>query len=321
MFRILLVIALLAPGFCAGEETGTDISLMPLWVPQAQFAGYYAADEKGIYSAHGLKVAILDGGPSSPPARMIESGRARCGIMFLANGILEKARGLPIVNVAQIVQRSALMLVARASSGIRSPKDLEGKKVGLWGAEFEVQAQALFRKYGVHVHKVPQALTVNLFLRGGVDVVSAMWHNEYHVLLNSGLEASELSVLPFDQYGLNFPEDGIYCSAGYVEENPEKICEFVKASLEGWDYAFANPEETLNFIMKKTEKGNWGTNKAHQRWMLARMKDLIYPPSGNVPGTLREDDYMRVSAQLAASGAIDKAPSLEDFRVDCREGR
>ena len=312
--RCLLALCLGAA--CAHAED-RPLRFVPQWIPQAQFAGYYVAAEKGIYEAHGVRVEILEGGPALPPSKAIADGRADCGTFFLANGIVDYEKGLPIVNVAQIVQKSAQMLITRASSGIKSPADMDGKKVGLWGDEFQVQPRALFRKFGVKPRIVPQAVTVNLFLKGGVDVVSAMWHNEYHSLLNTGIEPGELRLFFFDQYGLNFPEDGIYCSKTFLESRTAEVEAFVRASLEGWAYAFAHEEEALDIVMAKAQTLNQGTNRAHQRWMLERMRDIIHPPGAPEPGTLVREDFNRVVDELLTSDFIATRPAWEEFYHSC----
>lgn len=315
LLAFLLLITAIAPSPVFADDNN-KISFIPLWVPQAQFAGYYVALEKGFFADRGLDVDILEGGPALPPAQALRTGQARCGVMFLANGVVERAKGLPIVNIAQIVQRSAQLLVARASSGINSPKDMEGKKVGLWGAEFQVQAHALFRKFGVNIQPIPQTTSVNLFLRGGVDVASAMWHNEYHTLINSGLEPDELRIFFFDEFGLTFPEDGIYCLEDFAETQRKQTCDFRQAILEGWDYAFAHPSEAIDIVMKRVEKGNAGTNRVHQKWMLERMQDLMKVPRRRSPH-FQEEAYARVTSELLSSGLIESTPSYAGFYFDC----
>jgi len=68
------------------------------------------------------------------------------------------------------------------------------------------------RKYDLTVQVVPQSFSVNLFLRDGVDVASAMWYNEYHTILNCGIDPDEPTTFFFHEHGLNFPENGIYCA-------------------------------------------------------------------------------------------------------------
>ena len=292
-------------------------SFLPQWQPQAQFAGYYVAYEKGFYRERGLEVKILRGGSERPPSELLAQGRVDFTTMQLTAGIVRRARGLKLVNVCQLSQRSALMLVARKSSGISEPQDINGKKVGLWGEDFQGQVQAFFRKYGLKVQTVPQGTTLNLFLRGGVEVASAMWYNEYHLLLNAGLNPEELTTFFLADLGFNFPEDGIYCLERTYQEKPQECRQFVQGSIAGWQYAFAHPEEALDIVMKYVDAAHVPTDRVHQKWMLERMRDLILPGGGEIPlGTLAREDYLRVAETLKNEGIIQEIPDFSQFMVD-----
>ena len=309
---LLFLFLLGAPPALLGEETKQTYRLIPQWVPQAQFAGYYTALEKGFFLKRGLQVEILRGGPEKPPSKLLQSGQAEFGTFFLASAIKMKADGLDLTNTFQLVQDSSQMLLAKKSSGINSAKDLEGRKVGLWGSEFQLQPNAFFAMHGVRVRPVQQSVTVNLFLRDGVDVVSAMWHNEYHSILNSGIDPEELTVFFFKDVGLNFPEDGLYCLSTFIEQNPEDVRKFVQASAEGWAYAFEHEEEALDIVMRHVEAANVATNRVHQRWMLKRMKDISTPP-GKTVGELKREDYENVSRELKKAGFIENIPDFSGF--------
>ncbi len=301
-------------------EARHHVSFIPQWIPQAQFAGYYVAYKKGFYERYGLDVDILPGGPESPSAKWITKGAADFGTMFLSTGILERAKGTKLVNIGQIVGRSTQLLIAKKSSGISTFKDMNGKKVGLWGVETSILPEALFKKYGLQVTVVPQTSSVSLFLRGGVDVVSAMWYNEYHSLYTAGLDPEELLVFNLSEHGLNVPEDGIYCLEDTFRKNPEVGCRFVQASLEGWRYAFDHPEEALDIVMSYVDEAKIATNRLHQRWMLDRMRDVIDVRKTSTPqGNLLESDYQNVAGELRESGLIDNIPSYSNFFVNCTE--
>lgn len=318
--RTILVLAA-ALFLCAGspvwaaEKTLVKVSFIPQWVPQAQFAGYYMAYEKGIYERYGIDVTIIPGGPERSPSDLLEEGTADFATLWLTTGIQLRAKGVPVVNIAQMLRRSALMLIAKKSSGIEHPKDMDGKKVGLWGPVFQIQPRAFFKKYGLEVQEVPQSFSVNLFLRDGVDVASAMWYNEYHTILNSGLNPDELTTFFFHEHGLNFPEDGIYVIEETYLKNPEMCRSFVRASLEGWRYAFEHPEETIAVVMKNLEREHIPATAVHQKWMLDRMKDLMLPDgdTGESPGSLSPDDYHRVAMGLKANGLIENVPGFTSF--------
>ncbi|MDZ4185788.1 MAG: ABC transporter substrate-binding protein [Desulfuromonadales bacterium] len=312
---LCILIGLTAPPVWG--EAARPVVFLPQWLPQAQFAGYYMAYEKGIYKRHGIDLTILRGGPEQPPSTLLTRGKAHFTTMFLSNAIELRSRGVPLVNIGQIVQRSGFILVTRKASGIKSPTDLNGKKVSLWN-EFSLQPKAFFRKYGVEVKTVPQGTTLNLFLRGGVSAASAMWYNEFHTLLNSGLDEEELVPFFFNQHDLNFPEDGIYCLEETYRQDPDLACRFLRASLEGWRYAFAYPEETLDVVMKYIREANVGSNRVHQKWMLTRMNDLILPPGSRTEqGHLHPEDYLRVAGELQRSGIIRTIPPYGAFYANC----
>lgn len=288
------------------------------WSHQAQFAGYYVAYEKGIYKKYGIDLTIINGGPDSPSTEYLKDGKSDFATMFLSTAIREKANGANLVNIAQIVQRSALMLVAKKSSKINDPKDMDRKKIGLWGPEFQVQPRALFKKYAVEPEIIPQSQSINLFLRDGVDVASAMWYNEYHTILNNGIDPDELRTFFFDEYGLNFPEDGIYTLKESFAKDPSLSCAFVKASIEGWKYAFENPDEAIEIVLKYMRNSKLPANRVHQKWMLDRMRDIILADGElTTIGVLKKEDYDRVTNELKKTGFIKDPPQFREFYEVC----
>ena len=311
---VLLIHGMFTSPAAAAGTTLKKASLMPLWSPQAQFAGYYVALDRGIYARHGIDLTILKGGPGVSPAESLQNGKADFAVLWLTTALQQYAAGNRLVNVAQIVQRSSLMLVARKSSRITTPAAMHGKKVGVWGGDLALPVQAFFTRYQLQVHRIPQSYTVNLFLRGGIDVASAMWYNEYHTILNSGINPSELDIFFLQDHGITFPEDGLYMRAKKYHTDPELAAAFVKASLEGWRYAFDHPEEALDIVLRHMHEAKIPANRAHQKWMLARMSDLIVPQKGSGElGRLQQKDYQAVGAALNSSGVIKAVPRYDLF--------
>jgi NitT/TauT family transport system substrate-binding protein len=311
---ILFIVAWLK----AEEKPLKKATFIPLWVPQAQFAGYYVAYEKGFYRKRGIDLTIIPGGPDRSSSQYLTQGKADFATLWLTTALQMRARGEKIINIAQMVQRSALMLIAKKSSHIAKPEDLNGKKVSLWGEDFQIQPKAFFRRYSLNVKIIPQSFSVNLFLRGGVDVASAMWYNEYHTIINSGLNPDELTTFPFHEHGLNFPEDGIYTLEKIYKRDPDLACTFVKSSIEGWLYAFSNPDEALDIMLKYISQAGIPANRTHQKWMLNRMKDLIFPSGERAQiGVLQPRDYERVDYELKESDRVKRTPSYYEFFIRC----
>jgi NitT/TauT family transport system substrate-binding protein len=291
------------------------VTFIPQWVPQAQFAGYYVALETGIYEEYGLKVEIISGGPQRSSADYLQHKKADFASLWLVTGINLCDQGTAVVNLAQIVQRSALMLVARKSSGIIKPSDINGHRVSLWGPPFTIQPEIFFQQYGIKVKPLHQSYSVNLFLRNAVAVTSAMWYNEYHTILNAGINPDELTTFFFADHNLNFPEDGIYVRRETWKQDPARCRAFVKASLKGWERAFAEPELALDITMRNLKKEHIITNRVHQRWMLEHMRKIILPANNSKKmGRLNRDDFQRVADALKDLDLIKKIPDFSDFR-------
>jgi NitT/TauT family transport system substrate-binding protein len=286
----------------------------PHWTPQAQFAGYYMALERGFYRDRGLEVTILNVGTNRSSSRLLADGAADVASLWLTTAIQQRDRGVPLVNVAQLLERSSLMLVAKKSSGIREPRDLDGRKVGVWEGDLLPQPLEFFRRHGVHPDLVPLGSTVNLFLRDGVDATVALWSDDYHTILNSGVDPGELTTFFFQDHDLNLPEEGLYCREDDLDRDASPCRDFVAASLAGWQEAFAHPEEAVALVMEQMLLAHVGTNAAHQRWMLDRVRDLMQPsrPSATA-GVLRREDYRRAGEALRDGGSIAAIPDFERF--------
>ncbi|MBW2285111.1 MAG: ABC transporter substrate-binding protein [Deltaproteobacteria bacterium] len=313
-FGFLLLFCLCAVPAAMADDDLKEVTLIPLWIPQAQFAGYMVAQEKGFYEAGGLKVTLLRGGPDKRPVEMLKAGTATFGIVWLSGAIEERSAGALLVNLAQVIQRSALIIVADRRRGITTLGDLRNKRVGLWGGDLNIPPRVFFEKNNIPVRIIPNYTTVNLFLKGGVDAIAAMWYNEYHLMLNSGLNRDELTLFFLKDEGVNFPEDGIYCLQSTYHADPVMCDAFARASLQGWSYAFANRDEALDIVMSYAREGNRETNRAHQRWMLDRMEDLILPgKKGDDLGKLDPITYDDMGKMLLDYGMVERVPRFNDF--------
>ncbi|MGE5363335.1 MAG: ABC transporter substrate-binding protein [Bacteroidota bacterium] len=309
---ILLFICLYQSGFA--QEKLRKVRFVAHWKAQAQFAGYYMAHDLGIYRKYGIDLEIVPGGPDNPSTVLLENGKVDFASLWLTNAVQLREKGVKIVNITQLINHSALMLIAKKSSGIKSIQDMQGKKVGIWGGDFSIQPLSFFKKYNIQVTTVPLGASVNLFLMDGVDVTSAMWYNEYHTIVNSGLNENELVSFFLSDHGLNFPEEGIYCSEELFRRDRQLCRDFVRATLEGWQMAFKQPERAIKCVMSYIKAGKYMASRSHEKWMLLRMKDLIFPGAIKEKfEILSEKDYMLVCQKLKEYGLIDNIPRFKEF--------
>ncbi len=292
------------------------VTFIPQWRPQAQFAGYYVAYEKGFYRKYGIKLKILTGGPDAPSDEYLKNGRVDFATLWLSSAIQMRSHGVKVVNIAQIVQRSSLMLVAMRSK-VKTISDLNGKKIGVWGPSFMIPLKAFIKKYKLKVQIIPQMGSINLFLRGGVDVATAMWYNEYCKIINSGIDPDELTTFLFYKYGFNFPEDGIYTLQSTYKRHPRLCRAFVAASIKGWLYAFKHPNKAIDIVMKYMIKAHVPANRVQQTWMLNAIKKAILYNGINKIGILTKKDYLNLAKILKQEGLIDTVVPFNSFYKDC----
>jgi NitT/TauT family transport system substrate-binding protein len=287
------------------------VVFLPYWIASAQFAGYYVAKEMGIYQKFGIDLEIIPYEPFYTTDELIKTGKADFAALWLINAIEVKASGVDIVNIAQFSTRSSLMLVTKKTSGISKLEDMNHKKAGIWSG-YELQPKALFKKYNLDVEIIPIGSTNNLFLKDGVEITNANWFDEYHSIINAGLDPEELNTFFFADYGLNFLEDGIYCLSDKMKQDPKLCTDFVEATIEGWSLAYADPEKTLDIVVAYAQQSKIPVNRIHQRWMLDRYKDLYYSEGKNTT-VLAEKDYILACSVLKESGLISEVPAFGSF--------
>lgn len=303
----------------AGEQGGESkkpFTLILQWVPQAQFAGYYVALEKGLYKEKGLDVRVIRGGPDRDGVDYLQRGEADFAVLFLSGALSARDQSVPVVNLAQVVNQSNLMLIGWKDQGVESVQQLNGKRISLWGGVFQADFQSFFAARGLRPQLLPQYYSVNLFINKGVAVCSAMHYNEYHVLYQAGIDEQQLSTFFMKDYGCGFPEDGLYCLESTLKAHPQESRAFAEASLAGWQYAAAHEEEALDIVMKYVQEANLPTNRAHMRWMLKTILATIIPEGASSAwklGVLTKEDYQRTVEALQWHGLLRATPAYENF--------
>jgi NitT/TauT family transport system substrate-binding protein len=305
-----------APSLPQPDGVLRKASLHLLWLPQAQFAGYYMAEARGLYRERGVELSIEHCGPDQDSlARLEDAEENAFASAWLAPALIARERGLALVHLAQIVQTSNLLLVAWKDRGIHSIEDLEGRPVAVWDDPFRSTFLAFFGSKGVSPRLLRQNDSIAIFLRRGVDACAAMAYNEYHDMYQSGVEEDELTVFRLGAFGFAPPEDGLYCVESTLARSPDVCRAVVEASLEGWRLAAEWPEEALAETMVRVRKAHVPANTAHMRWMLRHILESVLPPgaSREKAGRLDRGAYESAVTLLRARGLLAVEPAFEDF--------
>lgn len=280
--KLILMIACLAMlGAGVGADTKAKkldkVTLQLKWLPQSQFMGYYVARAKGYYEAEGIDIEILPGGSDIIPEQQVFNGVANIGVTWVSSLLKYQEKGWSFAQIAQIFQKSAMLLVSKSETGIKSGKDLGGKKVGSWFGGNEYELFALIESSGLNRDKdlkmVQQDYTMDQLKKGDLDAASAMIYNEYGLLLESGIAKDKLNVIDMNDAGVAMLEDCLFVNTKWAAKNGDLIARFLKASIKGWADSCKDPE-AAGALVYDVDKS---VSKEHQIYMAKEVAKLVVP--------------------------------------------
>ena len=310
-----VVLGLLATLATANRGQGQALDKVTLqlkWVTQAQFAGYYAAKQKGLYGAEQLDVTIRPGGLDIVPERVVADGGAQFGLDWLPSLLSAREQGAPLVNIAQLFAYSGMRELAFKASGIKGAGDLRGRKVAVWFGGNEFALLATLEKYRIDPQKdatlVQQPFDMNLLLQKQVDAAAAMTYNEYKQVLDAGVKPEDLVVIDFNKEGTAMLEDGVFVKADYLKaaKNRDVAARFVRASLKGWEFCRDKPAECVDIVLKESPV----LGRRHQTWMMAEINKLIWgPPRPTTPLGKMDPAAFKRTANIALKFGVIKKPA------------
>ena len=314
MTRLMISSAALA--LLAGAANAADpLTLQLKWVTQAQFAGYYVAEDKGFYDEENLDVTIQPGGPDIAPTQVLAGGGADIAVEWMPAALAAREKGLPIVNIAQPFKSSGMMLTCLKESGVTDPAtDFKGKTLGVWFFGNEYPFLSWMAHLGLPTTGGPDGVTVlkqgfnvDPLLQKQASCISTMTYNEYGQVLDAGISPDDLVTFKYEDQGVATLEDGLYTLESTLADPAmeDRLVRFVRASMKGWKYAEENPEEAAQIVLDNDETG--AQTEAHQ----VRMMQEVAKLTAGSNGALDEADYQRTVDTLLAGGSdpvISKAP-------------
>ena len=271
---VATVILLILSALCAAAHANESVTVRLKWFNQAQFAGFYLAQEKGYYKAAGLDVNIQPGGPDFPAVQMVTGGNEQFGVTGADQILIARSKGVPVVAVAVIYRRNPFVLFSLAKSGIKTPADYIGKKVGMKiGGNEELIYRAVLANARIDKSKlteIPVKFDMTPLLTGTVDV----WPG---YLINEVLAAEEkgfaVNIVYPSEYGIDLYADTVFTTEKMLKEKPDVVRSFVGATLKGWNTAIAAPEEAANITVRYGDKLTYD----HELAMMKASVPLLKP--------------------------------------------
>jgi len=308
MRRLMLATAALF-GLVGHAHAADTLTLQLKWVPQAQFAGYYVADAKGFYADAGLNVTIKPGGPDINPSQVIAGGGADVIVDWMPSALAAREKGVKLVNIAQIFEKSGMQLTCRKDSGIASPAQFKGKTLGVWFSGNEYPFLAWMSKLKLPINGGPDGVTV---LKQGFNVdpllqkqaacISTMTYNEYWQLIEAGMKPEQLNVFRYEDQGVATLEDGLYTTESKLADPVMAgvLAKFLKASLKGWQYAGEHQDEAVKIVLSNDTAG--AQTATHQKRMMSEVAKLLGADMQRM-GYLEPAAYERTVSELMSGGS------------------
>ncbi len=287
------------------------VDLQLRWHHQFQFAGYYAAVEKGFYKEEWLDVRIHAGDPTHQPVPEVLAGHAQ-----YAEGnsevLYQRLLGKPLVALAAIFQHSPSVLLTRRDSGIESVHDLMGKKVMLMNMTEDADFLSMFLNEDVslsHVKVIPSSYDINDLISGKVDAFNSYTTNEPYFLKQHNVA---YNIIDPSTYRIDFYSDILFTSEAELRDHPNRVEAMRRASLKGWRYAMDHPDEIITLLL---EKYHVEKTREHLEFEAAEMRKLIFPNLIEI-GHMNQGRWQHMADSFVNVGLIKPGYKLDGFIYD-----
>jgi diguanylate cyclase (GGDEF)-like protein/PAS domain S-box-containing protein len=321
----LLLLAILSAGLASAKALPLQtIDFQLRWHHQFQFAGYYAAIERGYYREEGLDVRLHEGEPGRTPVEEVLAGRAHYAESN-SELLIARMQGKPVVALAAIFQHSPSVLLVRKDTGIHSPHDLIGKTIMLMNAGTDADFLAMFRHEGIQhvdieaaelnqdhadsIRVIPSSYDFEDLISGKVSAFNSYLTNEPFVLQQKGIE---YTVINPSTYGIDFYSDILFTTEHEIKENPERVEAFRRATLKGWRYAMDQPDKIIDLLLTKYQVPK---SKAHLKFEADAMRSLVLHDLIEI-GHMNPGRWQRIMDAFVDVGMGTKDFSLAGFIYD-----
>jgi PAS domain S-box-containing protein len=309
-FLFIIILFFPIPQSVAVEK----VTLQLKWTHQFQFAGYYAAIEKGYYKQKDLDVTLIEGKPGTKEVDEVISGRANFGV-GMADILLARLKGEPVVILANIFQHSPSVLLTMKESNISSPQDLFGKKIMMFPGYKSVELQAMLANEGIPIDKVTilkPSWNLDDLIEGKVAAMASYISSASYFLQKKNLPYVMISPT---SYGIDFYGDNLFTSEQEIKHHPNRVKAFKEASLKGWQYALEHPEEIIDIILLKYTLGRKNLTKKFLINEAAVYQKLILPNFVKI-GHINPGRWKHIADTYVKLGMTDKNYSLEGLIYD-----
>lgn len=311
-FAVLALSALFCTGLFAQQKV--PVSLRLDWVPSAHHIGPFLAAQRGYYAAEGLDMSVKPGRGSGNTIQVVASGGDTFGMADASTMAVAVSKGAPVIMVANIMQRGPTGMISLGKR-IEQPRDLEGKSVGLVPGEGpHVVMLAVMKKYGIpesayRTVAVEAAVKVTALLTKRVDAIPGFSFGDY---LRARASNPDVKITLFSDWGVNMLGNGYLVAASTLEQKPEVVRSFVRATVRGWQDAIKDPKAGVDAVMSAHPE----TNRAFLTAGLPMVIDHMYSAAtkGKPLGWMAEEDWKATLDIMKSSGLEGDRPATAYYR-------
>gem|GEM_PF-406082 len=282
------------------------IKLQLQWKHQFEFAGFYAAKEKGFYKEVGLDVEFVEFDSKMKIVDEVLNGNAEYGLTY-STLIADYMKGKPLLFVSNFFKQSPLVLVTQKD--IQTPADLKGKKVmGLLDSTHKQIILTMLDKFNLTENdftNVSRKFSIQSFANKEVDALSIFTTNEIYTLDKMGVQYNILDPAAF---GTKFYDLNLFTTKNELKNHPTRVENFKNASIKGWKYALENKEEIADLIIQK-----YNTQNKSKEALLFEAKQIEYLMLTNVYpiGSIDIERIQTISDSFAHSLLLQKKSKEE----------
>jgi len=288
-FFFMVVTHFSAEAVFAGEGGGIQLTYRLKWLFNASVLGDLYASEMGIFQKAGLDVTLKEGGPERDAIRELELGYADFGVASADQVIRARAKGSPVVVLAQLFQVNPLQWIYRPESiTIERVEDLKGKIVGItFGGNDETIMRTLLASGGmterdVKIYSVRYDLTP--FYRRKADLWPVYVNSQGPIIRQKlNREGEKTAFFNPSTIGVRFVANSVVTSERMVREHPDTAKRFVRALLEGWEEGFLPENEPL--ALEMLARFDKDTSPTILEKQLAMTRSLVKPDDTIAIGT------------------------------------
>jgi len=301
---------------CQGEET---LNYRLKWLFNASVTGDILAEDQNLFFNEGLDISVKAGGPERDAIRELEMGYAAFGVASADQVIRARAKGAPVVVIAQLFQSNPLQWISKISKpAINTVEDLRGRTVGItYGGNDEIIMKTLLARGGINENELTLASVRYDYTPFYMDKIEVwpVYKNAQGIIIGEKLrkEGEDIRFFNPGKHGVQFVANSVVTSEKMLKNHPDTVVRFKKALLKGWHMAMDPGNQDLALTtLRKYDKN---TPRALQQKQLISTRELVWPDRSKRIGNIDVKAWQQTEQIMLEQGLIKSGVNIKTALV------